>query len=125
MAVPEDRDRQRLDNFLMAQLPGVPRSAVYKLIRTGQVRVDGKRAKPFQKLNAGEQVRIPPVRLQERTVPRVPDAVIEQLEKSLLFEDENMLVCNKPAGLAVHGGSGAWGRRGYVGVAEFRQRHGD
>ncbi|NRB72087.1 MAG: RluA family pseudouridine synthase [Xanthomonadales bacterium] len=110
MAVPEDRDRQRLDNFLMAQLPGVPRSAVYKLIRTGQVRVDGKRAKPFQKLNAGEQVRIPPVRLQERTVPRVPDAVIEQLEKSLLFEDENMLVCNKPAGLAVHGGSGLdWG----------------
>lgn len=108
--VREDRDRQRLDNFLMAQLPGLPRSAVYKIVRTGQVRVNGKRAKPFQKLRTGDEVRIPPVEAQDRSVARVPDAVIERIERDIVHEDDNLIVCNKPSGIAVHGGSGlSWG----------------
>ena len=108
--VSRDRDRQRLDNFLLAQLPGVPRSAVYKIIRTGQVRVNGKRAKPFQKLSVGDQVRVPPVQLKENPKRRVPDAVVQRIERDVLFENADLLVCNKPAGIAVHGGSGLdWG----------------
>ena len=63
--VPEDRDGQRLDNFLLGQLKGAPRSLVYKLVRSGQVRVNGGRAKAERKLEAGDEVRIPPVRLGE------------------------------------------------------------
>ncbi len=108
--VPGDRGGQRLDNFLMARLPGVPRSAIYKLIRTGQVRVNGGRAKPFQKLRVGDQVRVPPVHTDEKGAARVPDRVVSLLEAGVIFEDERLLVCDKPAGIAAHGGSGvAWG----------------
>jgi len=108
--VRKDRDRQRLDNFLMAQLPGLPRSAVYKIVRTGQVRINGKRAKPFQKLKTGDEVRIPPVKLEHREKARVPRPVVEQIEGAILQEDANLIVVNKPAGIAVHGGSGLqWG----------------
>lgn len=108
--VSEDRDRQRLDNYLLAQLPGLPRSAVYKIVRTGQVRVNGKRAKPFQKLRAGDEIRIPPVQLTAREAPRVPDRVIERIEADIVHEDADLIVCNKPSGIAVHGGSGlSWG----------------
>lgn len=108
--VPADRGGQRLDNFLMARLPGVPRSAVYKLIRTGQVRVNGGRVKPFQKLRAGDQVRVPPVHVDERGGARVPDRVVRLMDDAVLYEDERLLVCDKPAGIAAHGGSGvAWG----------------
>ncbi|KAA9131939.1 RluA family pseudouridine synthase [Marinihelvus fidelis] len=108
--VGRDRDGQRLDNFLMARLPGVPRSAVYKLIRTGQVRVNGGRAKPFQKLSAGDQVRVPPAHVDPKGSARVPDRVVQLLENSVIFEDDRLLVCDKPSGIAAHGGSGvAWG----------------
>ena len=63
--VPDDRDGQRLDNFLLGQLKGAPRSIIYKIVRSGQVRVNGGRAKPETKLNGGDEVRIPPVRLAE------------------------------------------------------------
>lgn len=109
-SVPEDRDGQRLDNFLMAQLPGLPRSAVYKIVRTGQVRVNGKRAKPFKKLRAGDEVRIPPVQTRHQQAARVPDSVVERIEASIVHEDGDLIVCNKPSGIAVHGGSGLdWG----------------
>ena len=108
--VPADRDGQRLDNFLANQLPGVPRAAVYRLIRTGQVRVDGGRAKASRKLRTGEQVRIPPARTRERGEFSVPEAACSQLEAAILYEDESLLVVDKPAGMAVHSGSGlAWG----------------
>lgn len=108
--VSKDRDGQRLDNFLMAQLPGLPRSAVYKIVRTGQVRVNGRRAKPFKKLNSGDEIRIPPVKLEHKEKARVPRPVVEQIEACIIHEDSNLLVCNKPAGIAVHGGSGLqWG----------------
>ncbi len=72
--VPEDRDGQRIDNFLTARLKGVPKSLIYRLLRTGQVRVNGKRAKPDLRLAAGDAVRIPPVRQAERPDPGTPPA---------------------------------------------------
>jgi 23S rRNA pseudouridine955/2504/2580 synthase len=119
--VPADRDGQRLDNFLLARLPGVPKSMVYRIIRKGEVRVNGKRAKPFQKLAGGDAVRVPPVRTRAAGEVRVPDEVVRQLEASVLFEDADLLVCDKPAGIAVHGGSGiAWGL-----IDAFRQSRPD
>ncbi len=108
--VSRDRDGQRLDNYLMARLPGLPRSAVYKIVRTGQVRVNGKRAKPFKKLRAGDEVRIPPVHTEERSTARVPDRVVAMIEDAIVHEDGDLIVCDKPSGIAVHGGSGLdWG----------------
>lgn len=102
-----DRDGQRLDNFLIGHLKGVPKSRIYRIIRDGQVRVNRKRAKQNQRLETGDQVRIPPVRTAERPVaPAVGDALAERLSRALLYEDSKLLVYNKPAGLAVHGGSG-------------------
>ena len=69
VTVPEDRDNQRLDNFLLGQLKGAPRSLIYKLVRSGQVRINGKRAKPDSRLEGGDLVRIPPVRLEPTGEP--------------------------------------------------------
>jgi 23S rRNA pseudouridine955/2504/2580 synthase len=105
--VPEDRDGQRLDNFLLGQLKGAPRSLVYKLVRSGQVRVNGGRAKAERKLEAGDEVRIPPVRLSEvGDKPTPPKGLLDALEAAIVFEDARLLALNKPAGLASHGGSG-------------------
>ncbi len=105
--VPEDRDGQRLDNFLLAQLKGAPKSLIYKIIRSGQVRVNGGRAKPERKLAAGEEVRIPPVTLAEPgTNAPPPKGLLAALEAAIVFEDERLLALNKPSGLASHGGSG-------------------
>ena len=105
--VPEDREGQRLDNFLLGQLKGAPRSLVYKLVRSGQVRVNGGRAKAERKLEAGDEVRIPPVRLAdegERAPP--PKGLLAALDAAIVFEDARLLALNKPSGLASHGGSG-------------------
>lgn len=105
--VAQDEDGQRLDNFLLKRLPGVPKSHVYRLLRSGQVRVDGGRAKPERKLAAGEEVRIPPVRTAERDTPvRPPDAVLQRLREAIIYEDAHYLALSKPAGLAAHSGSG-------------------
>ena len=105
--VPEDRDGQRLDNFLLLQLKGAPRSLVYKLVRSGQVRINGKRAKADSRLSGGDEVRIPPVRLAEPGEVRVPPkGMLERLAASIVFEDKALLAINKPSGIATHGGSG-------------------
>jgi len=100
---------QRLDNFLLRELKGVPRSRVYRLLRRGEVRVNGKRARPEYRLQADDEVRLPPVR-DAATVPaapiRVPDALRALVRNAVIHEDERILVLDKPAGLAVHGGSG-------------------
>ena len=104
--VEPDSDGQRLDNFLLRRLKGVPRSHVYRLIRSGQVRINGGRARPSRRLTAGDQVRVPPVRLgAERAGPADRDAVA-WIEQRILHEDARLLVVDKPSGLAVHGGSG-------------------
>jgi len=100
-------DGQRIDNFLLKQLPGVPKSHVYRLLRSGQVRVDGGRAKAERKLVKGEEVRIPPVHMAEKgEAVRPPDAVLNKLRSAVIHEDEHYLALNKPAGLSSHGGTG-------------------
>jgi 23S rRNA pseudouridine955/2504/2580 synthase len=103
----EEDAGQRLDNFLFRTLKGVPKSHVYRLLRTGQVRVNKKRAKPDYRLEAGDNVRLPPVRQAEKTEPGLPPHWQQDaLKAAILFEDDRILVVNKPAGMAVHGGSG-------------------
>lgn len=105
--VAEDRDGQRLDNFLLGQLKGAPRSLIYKIVRSGQVRINGKRAKPDSRLAGGDEVRIPPVRLDapgELKAP--PKGMLDRLAASIVFEDKWLLAINKPSGIAAHGGSG-------------------
>ncbi|KMM76039.1 MULTISPECIES: RluA family pseudouridine synthase [Xanthomonas] len=107
LKVPEDRAGQRVDNFLLGQLKGAPRSLIYKLMRSGQVRVNGGRTKAERKLEAGDEVRIPPVRLAEegeKSAP--PDAFMARLEAAIVYEDARLLALNKPSGVASHGGSG-------------------
>ena len=105
--VAEDRDGQRLDNFLLGQLKGAPRSVVYKIVRSGQVRVNGGRVKADRRLEAGDEVRIPPVRLAgpaDRGSPA--PGLLEAMAASIVFEDARLLAISKPSGVASHGGSG-------------------
>ena len=107
VTIAEDRDGQRIDNFLLGYLKGAPRSLIYKLLRSGQVRVNGGRVKAERKLDAGDQVRIPPVRLEEPGDKGTPArGLLEAMEASIIFEDAALLAINKPAGVASHGGSG-------------------
>ena len=107
IAVPEDRAGQRLDNFLLGQLKGAPRSLVYKLVRSGQVRVNGGRAKAERKLEPGDEVRVPPLRIAEEGEKAMPPAAyMARLEAAIVFEDARLLALNKPSGVASHGGSG-------------------
>ncbi|MBB1060516.1 RluA family pseudouridine synthase [Marilutibacter spongiae] len=105
--VPEDRAGQRLDNFLLGQLKGVPKSLIYKIVRSGQVRVNKGRAKAERKLEAGDEVRVPPIRVAEQgeTVPP-PKGFLAAMEAAIVFEDARLLALNKPSGVASHGGSG-------------------
>ena len=105
----EGADGQRLDNFLLRELSGVPRSRVYRLLRKGEVRVNGKRKQADYRLSADDEVRLPPVRdlpAAEAGPRRVPDALLASVRDSIIHEDARVLVLDKPAGLAVHGGSG-------------------
>ena len=105
--VADDRDGQRIDNFLTGQLKGVPKSLIYRLLRTGQVRINGKRAKPDTRINEGDEVRIPPVRTATPSEPGVPaKAQLQRIEDAIIHEDRDFLVLSKPAGIASHGGSG-------------------
>lgn len=99
---------QRLDNFLLRELKGAPKSLIYRILRKGEVRLNGGRVQPHYRLQTGDTVRIPPVRLAEREEQafRPPKDVVERLQEAVLYEDREVLVLNKPAGLAVHKGSG-------------------
>ena len=107
VTVGEDEADRRLDNFLLARLRGVPRTHVYRIIRSGQVRVNSRRAGPQQRLETGDKVRIPPVRTSPGTAGHaVRPQSAGWIEDRVLYEDPDVLVLDKPAGLAVHGGSG-------------------
>ncbi|MGB5774776.1 MAG: 23S rRNA pseudouridine(955/2504/2580) synthase RluC [Sedimenticolaceae bacterium] len=106
VTVDENNDGQRLDNFLLSQLKGVPRSWVYRVLRRGEVRVNKGRCKPARRLQRGDVVRIPPVRQALKETSEPSDELKFKLEKSIIYEDKLILVINKPSGLAVHGGSG-------------------
>lgn len=102
---------QRIDNFLVTRLKGAPKSLIYRILRRGEVRVNRGRIKPSYRLQAGDNVRIPPVRLGEAAPAARPgQRVAELIEGNILFEDPGLLILNKPSGMAVHGGSGlTWG----------------
>jgi 23S rRNA pseudouridine955/2504/2580 synthase len=105
-----DRAGQRLDNFLSARLKGVPKSAVYRMIRTGQVRINGGRCRASTRLEQGDVVRIPPAHTRDKGDITVSDRVIRQIEESILYQNRDLLVINKPSGMTVHSGSGLpWG----------------
>lgn len=106
--ITEKNASQRVDNFLIYFLKGVPKSKIYRVIRKGEVRINKKRCKPESKLKLGDQVRIPPIYREEGSQKKlfVSDDLNKQLDAATLFEDEGLLAINKPAGLAVHGGSG-------------------
>jgi 23S rRNA pseudouridine955/2504/2580 synthase len=107
VTVSEERDGQRIDNFLATQLKGVPKSLVYRLLRTGQVRINGKRAKADTRVAGGDEVRIPPVRVAAPgEVAAPPKSQLQRIEQAIIHEDRDFLVLNKPAGVASHGGSG-------------------
>lgn len=105
--ITEDNSYQRLDNFLITRLKGVPKSHIYRIVRKGEVRVNKGRVDVKYRLVEGDIVRIPPVRVAERTEESfVTQNLKDALLQDILFEDEGFLIVNKPAGFAVHGGSG-------------------
>ncbi len=102
-----EREGQRVDNYLIGLLKGVPKSMIYRLLRKGEVRVNKKRTKPDYKLKSQDLLRLPPIRVSEpSSKPIVNTQRAQDLEKHILFEDSHLLILNKPSGVAVHGGSG-------------------
>ena len=102
----EEHAGQRVDNFLISHLKGVPRSHIYRIIRKGEVRVNKGRVKQTTKLQKGDSIRIPPLRLTDRSATVVDGQRYAFLNQAVLFEDDALLVLNKPSGMAVHAGSG-------------------
>jgi 23S rRNA pseudouridine955/2504/2580 synthase len=112
LTIEEDGAGQRLDNYLMRQLKGVPKTHIYRIIRSGEVRINKGRASAETRLNGGDVVRLPPVRVSERAAEKA-QAMADQVashaparEFAVLYEDDSLMAINKPAGVAVHGGSG-------------------
>lgn len=106
--VPAHQEEQRLDNFLLGRLKGVPKTLIYRIIRKGEVRVNGKRAKPDSRIGAGDKVRVPPLRTAETgVVPKPGVQLADRLQAAILLDDPLFLVLDKPAGLPVHAGTGA------------------
>ncbi len=98
---------QRIDNFLRLRFKGVPKSHIYRILRSGEVRVNRRRIRQGYRLTEGDVVRIPPLHYDVTSSPGRPHhAVLEQIQASIVFEDAHLLVLNKPSGMAVHGGSG-------------------
>ena len=108
ITISEENATQRIDNFLITHLKGVPKSMIYRILRKGEVRVNKKRVKPEYKLNNGDEIRIPPIRVAEKTTPEISTKLnkVADLEKAIIYEDDVILAINKPSGIAVHGGSG-------------------
>lgn len=107
LTIDDDRAGQRLDNFLFTYLKKVPKTRIYKMLRKGEVRINGGRIKPMYRLKPGDLLRIPPVHQQQQS--NQPSAALEdvkRLEGEILYESDRLLVLNKPTGIAVHGGSG-------------------
>mgnify|MGYP006146856157 CR=1 FL=1 len=107
ITIDEDHFEQRIDNYLMTKLKGVPKSMIYRIVRKGEVRVNKKRIKPEYKLQQDDVVRIPPITVATQAEPvSVKLSMVKNLEQHILFEDNDLIVLNKPSGMAVHGGSG-------------------
>ncbi|NLY14394.1 MAG: 23S rRNA pseudouridine(955/2504/2580) synthase RluC [Gammaproteobacteria bacterium] len=109
---------QRIDNFLLARLKGVPKTMIYRILRKGEVRVNKGRIKPDYRIKEGDLVRVPPIRMTQADEPApLAQGLLERLEAGIVYEDKALIVLNKPAGIAVHGGSGLT----YGVIEAFRQ----
>lgn len=106
LTVTRQQHDQRVDNFLLGRLKGLPRSHVYNMIRSDEIRVNGKRCKPHDKLQRNDVVRIAPIKLATREKPVISPDFAQSLLERIVYEDEGLMVLNKPSGMAVHGGSG-------------------
>lgn len=106
LVVGEDAAGQRIDNFLITRLKGVPKSWVYRVLRRGEVRVNKGRVKPTRRLAIGDQVRVPPLRVSEQKADSPGPGLRQRVADAILHEDNDLLVVDKPSGIAVHGGSG-------------------
>lgn len=106
VVIAEEEQGQRLDNFLIRRCKGVPKSHLYRILRSGQVRVNSKRVDATYRLVEGDNLRIPPIRIAERPQNEVDEAAKQRVDLPIIYEDEAMLVIDKPEGIAVHGGSG-------------------
>jgi 23S rRNA pseudouridine955/2504/2580 synthase len=106
--IDEVHEGQRIDNFLITKLKGVPKSVIYRILRKGEVRVNKGRIKQTYKLLVGDVVRIPPVRVKNDQESNISTGLksVQKLEKAIIYEDKSLIVMNKPSGIAVHGGSG-------------------
>ncbi|MBS1139677.1 MAG: ribosomal large subunit pseudouridine synthase [Proteobacteria bacterium] len=104
--VGEEELGQRLDNFLIRRCKGVPKSHIYRILRSGEVRVNSRRVDATYRLCVGDNIRIPPIRIAERPQNEVDEAAKERVDLPIIYEDDAMLVIDKPEGIAVHGGSG-------------------
>ena len=102
----DEEHGQRLDNFLIRCCKGVPKSHIYRILRSGDVRINSRRVDATYRLCAGDKLRIPPIRVAERPKNEVDEAAKQRVDLPILYEDEAMLVIDKPEGIAVHGGSG-------------------
>ena len=105
VSIDAERAGQRIDNFLRGELPGVPKGRLYRLLRRGEVRVNGGRVRAEYKLQQGDEVRVPPARIRAEGAPPADNLAARILE-TVIYEDKRLLVINKPSGIAVHGGSG-------------------
>ncbi len=106
VTIKESQAGQRIDNFLCKHLKGVPKSHIYRLLRSGQIRVNSGRKKPHYKLQADDILRLPPIRVNENQDEQVPDSITKALSSSIIYQDNNLIAINKPSGIAVHKGSG-------------------
>lgn len=106
VVIGDEEQGQRLDNFLIRCCKGVPKSHIYRILRSGEVRVNSKRVDATYRLRAGDNLRIPPIRIAERPQNEVDEAAKQRVDLPVIYEDEAMLVIDKPEGVAVHGGSG-------------------
>lgn len=106
VTVGPDQEGQRIDNFLLRHLKGVPKTLVYRILRKGEVRVNKGRIKPDYRVHAGDEIRIPPIRRAADEKRPPSDRSVTALSDRILYEDERIIIINKPSGMAVHGGSG-------------------
>ncbi|MFZ2267025.1 MAG: RluA family pseudouridine synthase [Azonexus sp.] len=106
VVIGEEEEGQRLDNFLIRHCKGVPKSHLYRILRSGEVRVNSGRVDATYRLVMGDKLRIPPIRIAERPQNEVDEAAKQRVDLPIIYEDEALLVIDKPEGIAVHGGSG-------------------
>ena len=106
VTVGPDQGGQRIDNFLLRHLKGVPKTLIYRILRKGEVRVNKGRIKPDYRVQAGDEIRIPPIRRNQEEKRPPSERSVNALSDRILYEDERIIIVNKPAGMAVHGGSG-------------------